>query len=82
MNELDQFRLCFPEEFVINVIIPETNKHLVGTVLTLQEFYVWLGCIFYMACFEGIGNCDNWWSLAPIDMFMGAPFCLNAYMSK
>ena len=60
MNELDQFRLCFPEQFVIDVIIPETNKHLVGTALTLQEFYVWLGCIFFMACFEGISDRNDW----------------------
>ncbi len=33
MNELDQFRLCFPEQFVIDVIIPETNKHLVWNSL-------------------------------------------------
>jgi hypothetical protein len=81
MNELDQFRMCFPEQFIINVIIPETNKHL-GTPVTLQEFYVWLGCIFYMACFEGIGDRDEWWSSAPVDQFKGAPFRLNGFMSK
>ncbi len=59
MNKIDQFRMCFPEQFVINVIIPKTNKHL-GTAMTLQEFYVWLGCIFYMACFEGICDRDKW----------------------
>ncbi len=82
MNELDQFRLCFPEQFVIDVIIPETNKHLVGTALTLQEFYVWLGCIFFMACFEGIGDRNDWWSTASTDPFKGAPFRVNVYMSK
>ena len=84
MNELDQGRMCFPEQFVIDVIIPETNKnkHLVGTPLTLQESYVWLGCIFYMACFEGIGDRDEWWSSSPIDQFKGAPFQLNGFMSK
>jgi hypothetical protein len=55
MNELDLFRMCFFEKFAIDVIIPEMNKFL-GTPMTLQEFYVWLGCIFYMACFEGVGN--------------------------
>ncbi len=45
MNELDLFRMCFSEKFVINVIIPEMNKFL-GTLMTLQEFYVWLGCNF------------------------------------
>ncbi len=50
--------------------------------IDLHEFYVWLGCIFYMACFQGIGDCDGWWSSSPIDQFKGAPFRLNGYMSK
>ncbi len=50
--------MCFPEKFVINVIILEMNKNL-GNPLTLQEFYVWLGCIFYTACFKGIGDWDE-----------------------
>ena len=55
MNELYLFRMCFPEQFVLDVIIPQTNKNL-GTPIDLHEFYVWLGCIFYMACFQGIGD--------------------------
>ena len=81
MNEFDLFRMCFFEKFVIDVIIPETNK-LLGTPMTLQEFYVWLGCIFFMACFEGIGDRNDWWSTAPTDPFKGAPFRVNVYMSK
>ena len=81
MNELDLFRMCFFEKFVIDVIIPETNKFL-GTPMTLQEFYVWLGCIFYMACFEGVGNRYEWWSTTPIDMFNGAPFRLNGFITR
>jgi hypothetical protein len=46
MNELDQFRMRFPEQFVIDVIIPETNKHLVGTPVTLPEFMSGLGASF------------------------------------
>jgi hypothetical protein len=81
MNELDLFRMCFFEKFVIDVIIPNTNKFL-GTPMTLQEFYVWLGCIFYMACFEGVGNRVEWWSTTPIDMFKGAPFRLNRFITQ
>jgi hypothetical protein len=52
MNELDRFWMCIPEQFLmIDVIIPKTNKHL-GTPAALQEFYVWLGCIFYMGVFS------------------------------
>ena len=81
MNELDLFRMCFPEQFVIEVIIPQTNQNL-ATPINLQEYYVWLGCIFYMACWQGIGDRDEWWTSDPIDPFKGAPFRLNAYMSR
>jgi hypothetical protein len=73
--------MCFPEKIVIDVILPQTNQNL-GMPINLQEFYVLLGCIFYMACFLGIGDRNQWWSSAPIDQFQGAPFWLNAYMSK
>ncbi len=81
MNELDLFRMCFFEPFVSDVIIPETNKFL-GMPMTLQEFYVWLRCIFYMACFEGIGDRIEWWSTTPIDMSKGAPFRLNGFITQ
>jgi hypothetical protein len=31
-------------------VLVETNKHL-DEKLTLSEFYKWLGCMFYMACY-------------------------------
>ena len=58
-----------------------TNKGLTKKV-DLQEFYVFLGCIFYMLCYQGIPDRELWWSARPIDMFDGAPFRLNAYMSR
>ena len=73
--------MCFPEQFVLDVIIPQTNKNL-SMPIDLHEFYVWLGCIYYMACFQGIGDREEWWSSSPIDQFKGAPFRLNGYMSK
>jgi len=81
MSELDLFRMCFPEEYIADVVIPETNKGL-QRKMDLHEFYVFLGCIFYMSCFVGIDNRADWWSTSPIDMMSGAPFRLNAYMSR
>ena len=72
--------MCFPEEWLVNVCIPMTNKEL-SKKTTLQEFYVFLGCIFYMACYQGIPEREMWWSKKPIDMFNGAPFRLNSFMS-
>ena len=57
-----------------------TNKDL-SKKTTLQEFYVFLGCIFYMACYQGIPERELWWSTKPINMFDGAPFRLNAFMT-
>jgi len=81
MSELDLFRMTFPEFFILKVIIPATN-HRLATHMTLQEFYVWLGCNFFTACFPGIANLEDWWSTKPISMWEGAPFRLNKYMAK
>ena len=81
MDELQLFRMCFPEKWIVGSVIPETNKTL-SKPMDLQEFYVWLGCIFFMSCFLGIDDRDLWWSTKAVDMFEGAPFCLNEYMTK
>jgi hypothetical protein len=47
-----------------------------------EDFYKWLGCHFFMACFQGIDKRDDWWSQQPISMFEGAPFRLNGYMLR
>ena len=79
-SELDIFRMCMPEDFIREVVLPATNVHLFPH-LTMQEFYKWLGCHFFMSCFQGIDNRDAWWSHQPISMFEGAPFRLHEYMS-
>ena len=81
MDELQLFCMCFPEKWIVNLVIPQTNKTL-DKPMDLQGFYVWLGCIFFMSCFFGIKDCDLWCSTEAIDMFDGAPFCLNKYMTK
>ena len=79
MSELDLFWMCFPEEYIADVLIPETNKGL-QRKMDLHDFYVFLGCIFYMSCFVGIDNRADWWSTSPINMMSGAPFRL--YMTR
>jgi hypothetical protein len=54
-TELELFRLCFPEEYVERVMLPTTNASL-RKPFTLGEFYKWLGCNFFMACFQGIAD--------------------------
>ena len=81
MDELQLFRMCFPEKWIVDSVIPETNNNL-DKPMDLHEFYVWLGCIFFMSCYLGIDDRDLWWSTKPIDMLDGAPFCLNEFMTK
>ena len=81
MDELALFRMCFPESWVRGSLIPATNECIVGGKMDLQEFYIWLGCQFFMACFEGVSDRRDWWSPAAISMEEGAPFRLNAYLS-
>ena len=81
MDELQLFRMCFPEKWIVDSVMPETNKNL-GKPMDLHEFYVWLGCIFFMSCYLGIEDRDLWWSTKPVDMFDGAPFRLNEFMTK
>ena len=47
--ELSLFRMEFPEKWVMNVLIPETKEGISGDGITLKEFYVYLGCHFFMA---------------------------------
>ena len=54
MTEISLFRVVFPEQWVRDTFIPETNEEVAVDNITLQEFYVYLGCHFFMACFEGI----------------------------
>ncbi len=61
-------------------MLPTTNATL-RNPCTLGEFYKWLGCNFFMACFEGIADRRAWWSKEPVSMFEGAPFRLSHVMS-
>jgi hypothetical protein len=81
MNELALFRMCFPEDWVRYTVLPATNEEIEGESLTLREFYVFLGCRFFMAYFEGISDRRLWWSSKPILMETGAPYRLQEYMS-
>ena len=80
-SEFELFRMTMPEQFIQDVVLPATNVFLTDE-MTMGEFYKWLGCHFFMACFQGIKDRNDWWSTAPIDMFSGAPFRLNEFMTK
>ena len=80
MTELSLFRMTFPEKWVRDVLIPATNEEISGDDITLKEFYVYLGCHFFMAYFEGIYDRRLWWSPKPVSIREGAPFRMQKYM--
>ncbi len=74
MDKFALFQMAFPESFLIEVLIPQTNNNIDGKQLTFSEFYVWLGANFLLGCFEGIANRQDWWSMDPVTEFKGAPY--------
>ena len=40
MTELSIFRMAFPEQWVMEKLIPATNEEISGDDITLKEFYV------------------------------------------
>ena len=81
MDELELFLLSFPIDYIRDVVLPETNKNIANPV-DMREFFRFLGCLLFIACHPGVGDRDLWWSNKPISPRDGAPFRLNAYMSK
>ena len=80
MDELALFRVCFPEDWVKNALLPASNAEIVDPTMDLLEFYIWLGCQFFMACFEGISDRTMWWLTKLVTIEEGAPFRLQKYM--
>ena len=81
MTDLYIFRMAFPEQWGRGVLIPATNEEISGENITLQEFYVHLGCPFFVECFEGISDQRLCWSPTPVSIWEGSPFRLQNYMA-
>ena len=56
MDELQLFRMAMPEEWVVDVALPATNAIIEGEKISVQDFYCFLGCHFFMACFEAVSD--------------------------
>ena len=80
-NRVQLFEHFFPKEYVKEVIIPETNKHLGDNPLTFGEFLRFVGIFFLMAT-TSFENRRDFWSTSTISMFKGAPFRFNELMSR
>ena len=81
MSLLQLFLIIFPEDYLEEVLIPETNTGL-SVPMDLQEFIKWVGCWLYMACWVGIESCQDWWSTTTPSMAKCDQFRLNFIMSR
>ena len=78
---LQLFLVMFPEDYIEEVLIPETNKVL-SVTMDIQEYIQCVGCWLYMACWVGIESCQDWWSTKTPSMAKCAPFRLNSIISR
>ena len=81
MSLLQLFLIMFPEDYLEEVLIPETNKGL-SVTMDIQEYIQWVGCWLYMACWVGIEIRRDWWSTTTSLMAKGTPLRLNRIMSR
>ena len=81
MSILGNFLLFYPCDYIKLVLVPQTNKHLAHRDVDFSEFLRFVGCWFYMACFEGVVYRCMWWSNTEVNMFEGAPGRLTKSMS-
>jgi hypothetical protein len=79
---LRMFLLFLLKYFIENVILAETNKSLGedGMPITYGEFLRWIGILLFMSTLSGFKRRD-YWSLTPINLYSGAPYRLNDWMS-
>ena len=78
------FEMFFFKPFIIEVIIPETNKRMKEDkhrAMTYGEFLCWLGLWFLMTTITSPDHSD-FWSLGEVDCFVGAPMRLGHLMSR
>ena len=80
-SRLQLFEMFIPKQYLISVVIVETNKKIEGDKLTYGELLRWLGLQFMMATIQGFQRRD-FWSTQVIDTFETAPFRFNEIMSR
>ena len=62
IRNIDLFLILFPVGYLNTILIPEINKVFEYT-LDPGELMRWVYCLFYVACWIGIPDSNNWWSV-------------------
>ena len=81
MSLIQLFLVMFPEDYIEEVLIPETKKGL-SVPIDIQDCIQWVGFWLYMLCWVGIESRQDWWSTTTPLIDKGAPFRLNRIMSR
>ena len=79
-QELELFWKFFPKEYIMEVVLVETTKKMKKPLL-IGEFTRWLGIVLLMSTVQGCHRRD-FWSIAEIDAFDGAPYRFNCWMAR
>jgi hypothetical protein len=70
----------FPKDYILNVVLPQTNKNLLKE-LKKGEFTRFLGLVLLISTVTG-SNHRDFWATADISAFEGAPFRFNIWMTR
>eukprot|EP00957_Ditylum_brightwellii_P133611 10187066-Ditylum_brightwellii.AAC.1 len=73
------FFFFFPNLFIENVLLVQTNKNIKGNKVKLGGFMHWKGIWLLIAAVAGFKH-DAFFSSKPINSFLLAPFRCNKYM--
>ena len=79
-KNLQLFEILFPKKWMIEVVVPKTKEKL-DDPLTYSELLRWIGLWLLMSTVDGS---DHWsfWSTKNLNIFEGAPFRLNMFMTR
>ena len=78
---LQLFEILFPKKWILETVIPSTNNQLGEEPLSYGELLRWIGLWILMSTVDG-SDCRGFWSNKHVNIFEGAPFWLNNFMTR
>ena len=78
---LQLFEILFPKKWILETVVPSTNNQLGEEPLSYGELMSWIGLWILMSMVDG-SDCRGFWSNKHVNIFEGAPFRLNNFMTR
>ena len=78
-KNLQLFEILFPKKWMIEVVVTKTKEKL-DDPLTYGELLRWIGLWLLMSTVDGSDR-RSFWSTKNVNIFEGAPFRLNMFMT-